>query len=172
MRLPMFSRITKRFILVLLFLLTLSSVVEAQDISLNIDELKLTTKCAPEVESNRRALISNEEASGIWFQMPVALCIVDRLATMPALLERIKLLEHRRDSADELILIQQNMINLSIDAQKEAEIALKTSVKQKRELEEKLNSWEHSPLLWFGIGALAVAAIGGSFIFTLYPPSR
>jgi hypothetical protein len=127
--------------------------------SLDIGALNIDAKCAPEVLTNRKAIIDHDGTSGLWYQMPVGLCMMDRLALLPSLVERIQLLENRRDSSDELIHIQQSMVDLSIRSQKKAEAALMSAVNGQREAEEKLNHWTNSPWLWASVGGIVTFAI-------------
>jgi len=153
------KKLTLWFSYIIIAIVLFHTSARADDQSLDIGSLHLNTLCAPEIETNRRALIMHEEMNGMWFQMPVAMCMLERLNLLPVLSKRIMLLEHRNTSADELILIQQQSIDIAVSTQKAAEESLNAAIRGKREAERKLNHWTNSPWLWAGVGGVISFAI-------------
>jgi hypothetical protein len=129
----------------------MSSIAVAQDLKLE--------PCAPEVTDNRRVLLIHQELKGVWFQMPVAHCILERLALLPKLQTQILLLEKRIEASDELIRIQQGTIGFSSEAQTTAEDALLSAVRAQRRAEEELDHWTNSRWLWAGVGSAATVVV-------------
>lgn len=128
------------------------SMAHADDVSLDVGALHLNEPCAPEVEVQRRAILDYNGIKGIWFQYNVSLCMLDRLAMLPKLTERLVLLEDRKAADDKLIAAQDEINKVSIQARVEAESVLNKAIQGRKEAEDKLDSWARSPLLWIGVG--------------------
>lgn len=154
------------YITFLLGCLFFSSITRADDLKINLSELRLDTPCAPEVPEPRRAKLSYEETDGYWFQEDIAKCMLARLSILPDLSVHLSLLEVRKNSTDDVISLQKETVRLANEAREEAQGALDSAIREKRRAEDRLNHWTRSPWLWFSVGVITTVGImvGSSFL--------
>lgn len=112
----------------------------------------VTGDCTPELTVNRRAQIPNAGADGIWFAMPLARCMLDRLTALPLYAERASLLEQRLVLSDRLTSIVREEQGLAVREADAARGALEAAVTRAREAEEDRDKWYRSPAFWALVG--------------------
>lgn len=156
-------------VVVLTFVLSSLARADDNDMQLRLDvaSLHLKEPCAPDIqEFKRRAMIEYEGDLGYWFHKDVGKCMLQRLAILPRLGERLELFEERRTKANDLIHLQKETVRLANEARQEAENALGAAIREKRRAEEDLNHWTRSPWLWTGVGVVLTVGImiGTSYI--------
>lgn len=137
----------------------LSSIANAQDYKLDIDNLHLDEPCAPAVPEPRRAKLAHDGVVGYWFQYDVSRCMLTRLKVLPPLISRVGLLEERLEASNDVIRLQKESVSLANKSRESAENSLGAAIKGKRLAEERLDHWTRSPYLWLGIGVIVTIGI-------------
>jgi hypothetical protein len=157
------------FVTVVLFFIV-GSLAKADDslhLKVGIAGLYVASPCAPQIsEANRRAMVEYNGNTGYWFHSDVGKCMLQRLAVLPILEERLLLYEERIEKSDDLVKLHVQMLNLSNGAREEAEGALESAIREKRRAEEQLNHWTRSPWLWFSVGTVTgiIVVIVSSYV--------
>ncbi|MDQ3170036.1 MAG: DUF5129 domain-containing protein [Acidobacteriota bacterium] len=143
---------------VLLFLTSALCVGSAS--AQELPSIDLSRPCAPEVpEERRRASLARSGDVGVWFHIDVASCMVQRLAVLPTYVERVSLLQERIEASSHLLDTLTTAELLSRQIAETATGALTAAERARRRAEEELGAWYRSPVLWFSVGAIVVAAI-------------
>lgn len=115
--------------------------------------------CAPQVTEHRRAVLTYEGASGIWFHGDVARCMLTRLEAMPLYVERVRLLEERLSLGDERDALRVRQVALAEEGERRAVEVLDAAVRGRRQAEEALAFERDLRWLWFGVGVVVVVAL-------------
>lgn len=115
--------------------------------------------CAPTAEGARRAVVEHEGTRGIWFNMAVAECMLERLTVLPLYVERVRLLEDRLSITDDRTTLLRHQLHMTEESEEravEAMGALRVSLQASRKLvaRERSLRW-----VWFGAGVVVVVAI-------------
>lgn len=111
-------------------------------------------------------VLVNKGVTGFWFPEETATRMLKDLEELPLLRQKVKELESKIDQMDHLMLLMKSeqvvteqismRWKLSFDEQ------LKITKSQQAYYEEQLareKKWYKSPVLWFGVGVLATAAL-------------
>ena len=124
----------------------------AQALELELEE------CAPSLTSNRRALLTNEGATGMWFHSEVANCIAARLRLLPDLVVHVSLLEDRLELAAQGDELRERQVGLAVEEAMVAQNALTAAIRRARAAEEDRDAWFRQPLLWVSVGVVVTIA--------------
>lgn len=150
-----FSKSLKGLAISLLLWLSWCSQAHAADTDphLDIGQLKLDVPCAPQVMWPRRAAVQHEGVDGFWFQRDVGICMLERVALVPKLAQRVDLLQDKLDKTENLLTLNERVLKVSDEVAGRAEDSLMTAVKLKREAEEDRDSlFAGKPIVWIGVG--------------------
>lgn len=115
--------------------------------------------CAPELLTNRRAVLEHEGAAGIWFHMDVARCMLGRLSALPQYMERVRLLDERLRLGDGRVQLLHRQVALAEEAERRSSESLETAVRGAREARESLDGERRRRWLWFGVGVVLTVVV-------------
>lgn len=107
--------------------------------------------CFPELEL-RRKVISVDGNDGIWFNLPIAKCMLKDLHELRATEAKLKAYEKHMD-----------WTRLYAEAARYSVESLQQSLAKREEQLSRALAWYRSPILWFALGAL-IATVGGVLI--------
>jgi hypothetical protein len=137
----------------LVLTLCVASTATAQELP-NVEE-----PCTPNVVDNRRAVLTHEGESGIWFHLEVARCLLGRLSALPEYARHVRLLEDRLSLGDERDALRARQVALAEQEAQAASEALEAAVRRAREAEEARDAWYRRPGLWLAMGVVLSVAL-------------
>ena len=120
---------------------------------------ELSTQCAPEVQTSRRAELTHEGVDGFWFQGDVTRCLLRRYSTLLGFARRVELLEDRLALQGDRDVLTARQVALAVQEAEAATGALEAAVRRAREAEEARDAWYRAPLLWFAVGGVVVVVL-------------
>jgi hypothetical protein len=120
--------------------------------------------CEETMVGPKRKSLSWDDVPGIWFRRDISRCILRDLKTLPLMYQRNELLDRQLELKVEQFDIQNKAMNTAIQESEIASGNLERAIANSRKLEEELNHWTRSKLLWFGVGAVTI--LGSFFVFS------
>jgi hypothetical protein len=113
-------------------------------------------ECRSEVPS---AQLAQNGVNGMWFPMPLARCLLERITVLPLYAERVRLYGERLVLSDRLTAIVREQTVLAVREADLARGALEAAVRRAREAEEDRDRWYRSPTFLVCLGVVSTVLL-------------
>lgn len=100
-----------------------------------------------------------EGKQGIWFSLETHRLILADVSQLPALKQRVSLLDRKLALEGAQIADLRLSVELAVQSRDQAVEVVEAAVRGRREAEESRDAWHRSRVLWFGLGFVAAVAM-------------